>query len=101
MDKVYGTLICDKDNLHYFATKFFYNDRNLHFTPGYHMSICSFETEQNVNSVPPKKGWVVKHYAYLDKDRIARSHKDTKRHYTENEFDERNWNVTRLLKEWR
>lgn len=91
----------DQDNLHYFATKCFYNDRNVHFTHGYHMSICYFDTEQNVNAIPSPKDWVVKHYAYLDKDRIERSHKDAKRSYKENEFDSRNWKIIDLKEEWK
>ena len=91
----------DADNLHYFAIKCFFNDRNVHFTPGYHMSICYFDTENNVNAIPARKEWVVKHYAYLDKDRIKKSSKDTKRSYSKNEFNEKNWNITDLPEEWK
>lgn len=91
----------DKKNLHYFATKCFYNDRNVHFTPGYHMSICYFDTENNVNAIPALKDWVVKHYAYLDKDRIEKSSKDTNRSYKDSEFNEKNWEITLLPEEWK
>ena len=94
-----------KDILHYdadrvmnFATKFFYNDRNLHFTPGYHMSICYFETETNTNSFPTD--WVVKHYAYLDSDR-KKSYNDPKRHYNKEEWDEKLWKIKKLPENWR
>ena len=90
----------DANNVRHFATKCFYNHRNLHFTPGYHMSICHFETDSNTNAIPTPSDWVIKHYAYLDKDRINKSHKDNKRSYKENEFDRKNWDITNLKEEW-
>lgn len=94
-----------KDILHYdadrvmtFATKFFFYDRNVHFTPGYHMSICYFETESNTNAIPVD--WIVKHYAYLDPAR-KESYKDPKRHYDKDEWDESKWNIKILPAKWR
>lgn len=87
--------------LMFFGTKFFYNDRNLHFTPGYHMSLCYYETEYNANSVSVPEDWVVKHYAYLDSDRIAKSANDPKRHYKKSEWDRKNWKVTVLPDIWK
>lgn len=91
----------DANKVMFFGTKVFYNDRNLHFTPGYHMSLCYFETEQNANSIIVPEDWVVKHYAYLDPDRIAKSATDPKRHYKAEEWDRNNWKITDLPPQWR
>lgn len=91
----------DEDNVRHFATKCFYNDRNLHFTPGYHMSICYFETEGNTNAIPTPDDWVIKHYAYLDPVRIKQSSSDPKRHYNQSEWNRNNWKITELKEEWK
>lgn len=88
------------NKLMFFATKCFYNDRNLHFTPGYHMSIVYFETEQNTNAVPVPPEWVIKHYAYLDSDRIAKSASDPKRYYLPEEWDRKKWKIVGLPERW-
>jgi glycosyltransferase involved in cell wall biosynthesis len=95
------------DILHYndntvmlMATKIFYNDRNVHFTNGYHMTVCYFDTENNTNAVPVPKEWVIKHYAYLDNERLAKSAKDTKRCYEPEEWDRNNWKVIDLPDKW-
>lgn len=84
----------------FMATKFFYNDRNVHFTPGYHMSICYYETEQNTNAIPVPKDWVIKHYAYLDNERLQKSAKDPKRYYLPEEWNRKTWKVTNLPDRW-
>jgi len=96
------------DLLHYndntmmfMATKFFYNDKNLHFTPGYHMSICYYEGEQNANMIPVPEEWIIKHYAYLDNERLEKSSKDPKRYYLPEEWDRNNWKVTNLPAKWK
>jgi len=89
------------NKLMFFATKFFLNDRNVHFTPGYHMSICYYETEQNTNAIPVPDEWVVKHYAYLDNERIKKSAKDPKRYYLPEEWDRKMWKVVSLPEKWR
>ena len=88
------------NKLMFFGTKIFYNDRNLHFTPGYHMSICYYETEQNTNSIPVPEEWVIKHYAYLDNERITKSAGDPKRYYLPEEWNRDNWKVTPLPEKW-
>lgn len=90
----------DADNVKIFAIKAFYNDRNLHFTPGYHTSICYFDTENNTNAVPTPDDWCIKHYAYLDQKRIKESFKDKKRSYKQSEWDSHNWKITELPKSW-
>ena len=89
------------NKLMFFGTKFFLNDRNLHFTPGYHMSICYFETEQNTNSLVVPDSWAIKHYAYLDNERIAKSATDPKRHYEPEEWDRKTWKIIDLPAKWR
>lgn len=91
----------DSNNINIFATKLFYNDRNLHFTPGYHTTIC-YEDEKRMisNSLPAPKRWVIKHYAYLDPVRIKTSSKNKKRVYTGEEWNEKNWNPTDLPLIW-
>lgn len=91
----------DDNKVMFFGTKFFYNDRNLHFTPGYHMSLCYYETEYNANSVLVPDEWVIKHYAYLDSDRIAKSATDPKRNYDKSEWDRNNWKITSLPDKWK
>jgi glycosyltransferase involved in cell wall biosynthesis len=91
----------DADRVMFFGTKFFYNDRNLHFTPGYHMSLCYYETEYNANSVLVPEDWVVKHYAYLDNERIAKSASDPKRHYDKSEWDRKTWDIKPLPDIWK
>lgn len=91
----------DDNKVMFFGTKFFYNDRNLHFTPGYHMSLCYYETEYNANSVLVPEDWVIKHYAYLDKDRIEKSANDPKRHYDKSEWDRNNWKIVELPEIWK
>ena len=97
-----------KDASHYdankvmtFAMNLYYYDRNLHFTPGYHMSICYFETEYNSNMLPTD--WVVKHYAHLNPDR-KKAYEDPKerirRSYNKDEWDESLWKITKLPKQW-
>lgn len=87
--------------LMFFATKFFYNDKNLHFTPGYHMSICYYEGEQNTNSIPVPEDWVIKHFAYLDNERLSKSANDPKRYYLPEEWDRKNWKITSLPERWK
>lgn len=88
----------DDNKMMFFATKVFYNDRNVHFTPGYHMSICYFETETNTNAIPAPENWVIKHYAYLNTDRLL---PDKKRHYTQEERDPSKWLITSLPDKWK
>lgn len=94
------TMHYDDNRVSTFATKFFLNDRNVHFTPGYHMSICYFETEQNTNSIPVPGDWVIKHYAYLDNERIQNSVNNPKRYYLPEEWDRKSWNVKSLPDKW-
>lgn len=89
------------DNTMFMATKIFYNDRNVHFTPGYHMSICYYETEQNTNMIPVPEDWVIKHYAYLDNERLEKSAKDPKRCYKPEEWDRSTWKITDLPAKWK
>ena len=92
----------DSNNVITMAQNFFYNDRNLHFTPGYHMSICYFETEYNSNMLPTN--WVIKHYAHLNPDRI-KAYEDPKererRSYNEDEWDKKLWKITKLPANWK
>lgn len=92
----------DMDNVKVFATKVFYNDKNLHFIEGYHTTICyddSFPPEYT-NAVPAPQSWVIKHYAYLNPERLN-SHKDNKRVYNKGEFDPKSWKIHTLPEIWR
>jgi len=90
----------DASLVSYFATKIFYYDKNLHFTPGYHMSIHYFDNEQNINSIPCPEDFVIKHYAWLDKKRRETAGKDNKRAYGGEEGLESSWDIRELPEEW-
>jgi len=91
----------DNKNVNTFATKIFYNDRNINFTNGYHTTIRYGDIElEHTNSLPVPRDWVIKHFAYLNPDRIKTSFKDPKRLYHKEEWDKKNWNVTEVPPVW-
>jgi hypothetical protein len=91
----------DSNNANTFATKIFYNDRNINFTSGYHTTIRYGDLElEHTNSLPVPKDWVIKHYAYLDPDRIKNSYKAKNRLYGKHEWDEKKWKITETPPTW-
>jgi len=82
---VQDTLHYDANRVCQFATKIFYNDRNLSFTEGYHTTIKYDEEKENTNAIATPMTWIIKHYHYLNPQRAKE------------ETDEwKNWNVQKL-----
>lgn len=81
----------DASHISFFASKIFYNDRDLHFSLGYHCTIIYGSNDaENTNTISPPENWAIFHYAHLDPDRVANLQKDNKsgkRKYSVEEWD--------------
>lgn len=91
----------DASRVSNFATKLFYNDRNAHFTDTYHMTICyDDDFHDYTNSLHAPMTWAIRHYAYLDPERLANK-KVNDRSYKDSEFNPDNWEIRKLPRAWR
>ena len=81
----------DASHISFFASKIFYNDRNLCFSQGYHCTIIYGANDlENTNVISPPESWTIFHYAYLNPDRLKNLKKDNKsgkRQYSVEEWD--------------
>lgn len=94
----------DADHISFFASKIFYNDRNLNFTKGYHCTITYGGNEvDNVNTIDGPEHWAIFHYAHLNADRVANVLKDNKsgrREYDLEEWDVNKKTIKPILARW-
>ena len=94
----------DASNISFFASKVFYNDRNLHFTQGYHCTVAyGADDIENVNVLDAPETWAIYHYAYLNPDRYKNLKQDRalgKRDYVDSEWDLAKKNIQPILDRW-
>ena len=94
----------DASHISFFASKIFYNDRNLRFTKGYHCTIAYGSNElENINVISSPESWAIFHYAHLNPDRIADLQKDNesgKRKYDIDEWDNSKKKIEPILERW-
>lgn len=94
----------DASHISFFASKIFYNDRNLQFTQGYHCTIAYGNNDlENTNVISPPESWAIFHYAHLDLDRVANVQKDNKsgkRKYSVEEWDISKKIIKPILERW-
>lgn len=94
----------DAENVSFFASKVLYNDRNLHFTRGYHCTVAYGSDDiENVNVLDAPETWAIYHYAYLNPDRFVNLKKDRKsgkRDYRDSEWDLSKKNIQPILDRW-
>ena len=103
LNLVQDILHFDASHISFFASKIFYNDRDLRFSQGYHCTVMYGADTENINTISSPESWAIFHYAHLDPDRVANLQKDNKsgkRKYDLEEWDNSKKKIEPILERW-